>query len=104
MKDMSTASPADLAVTFRSIPRRLREAQGDLPAEAINAEVTELQQGLGEAGRLLMTTHDPLAIATAIDATPADDWDGHVLDRLGAIALHIGARLRSIEALRPEAD
>jgi hypothetical protein len=95
---MSSASPDDLVVTFRSVSRRLREAQGDTPA----AEFALLSAGLtglfGEAGRLLGAAPDPTQIADAIAATRADAWDDAVLARLREIALDVGRQLREIAA------
>jgi hypothetical protein len=53
---------------------------------------------LGEAGQLLGTTPDPLAIADAIDAVRSDQWDATVLDRLRVIALDLGAWVRRLAA------
>jgi hypothetical protein len=93
---MSSDSPRDLAVTFRSIPRRLREAQGDAPHESTSTATSELHGLMGEAGRLLGTNEDPMALADAIEAVPADAWDDAVLDRLRQIALDLGRLLRHI--------
>lgn len=100
---MSSASPADLAVTFRSVPRRLHEAQGDAPHEIIANPASELQGLLGEAGRLLGTNEDPTTIADAISNVHADDWDDVTMKRLREIALDLGRLLRHIAALS-EAD
>ncbi len=101
---MSSASPADLAVTFRSVPRRLREAQGDAGHESTATATSELHGLLGEAGRLLGTNDDPLAIADAIVAVHADAWDDAVLSRLREIALDLGRLLRHISALAEGSD
>jgi hypothetical protein len=91
---MSNSSPADLAVTFRSIPRRLREAYGDdTPRPG-----SDLATQLAAAARLLGTTADPAAIAGAIDAVKADQWDQGTLDGLRQVGLDVGAELRRIAA------
>ena len=100
---MSSSSPADLAVTFRSVPRRLHEAQGDAPHEVIAGPSSELQGLLGEAARLVGTDEDAITIADGIADVPADAWDESVLKRLREIALDIGRLLRHIAALS-EAD
>lgn len=99
MRGMSSASPADLGVTFRSVPRRLREAQGDAAHEATASATAELHGLLAEAGRLLGTSENPSFIADAIDAVPADDWSTDTLARLREIALDIGRLLRHIATL-----
>ncbi len=96
---MSSASPADLAVTFRSVPRRLHEAQGDAPHEIIANPYSELHGLLAEAGRLLGTNEDPTTIADAISVMHADHWDDSVLKRLREIALDLGRLLRHIATL-----
>jgi hypothetical protein len=96
---MSSSSPADLAVAFRSVTRRLHEAQGDAPHE-ITAEATaELLGQLEDAGRLLGCAADPAAVADAIGAVSADRWDDATLDQLRAIALDVGRLLRHIQTL-----
>jgi hypothetical protein len=91
---MSSSSPADLAVTFRSIPRRLREAYGDDQPVA----GSDLAAQLGAAGRLLGTAADALSIATAIGSRQPDEWDASTLDSLRQIGLDVGAELRRIAA------
>jgi nucleotide-binding universal stress UspA family protein len=93
---MSSSSPSDLAVAFRSVERRLREAFGD---DVPSAEGTDgIQRAVDEAARLLHTTPQPGAVADAIDAVPADAWDVAVLDRLRELALELGAQLRRLAA------
>lgn len=100
---MSSASPSDLAITFRSVSRRLREAQGDAPHEIIASPYSELHGLLAEAGRLLGTNENPTTIADAIAMMPAHHWDESVLKRLREIALDLGRLLRHIATLT-EAD
>ena len=97
---MSSSSPADLAVTFRSIPRRLREAYGDdQPAAG-----SDLASQLAAAGRLLGTSPDPVAIATAIEARRPKEWDDATLEGLRQVGLEVGAELRRIAADHPRRD
>lgn len=91
---MSTTSPSDLAVTFRSVARRLEEAFGDDAPAAGSAMDGQLRR----AGELLGTPGDASAIADAIGRTPADEWDPAVLDGLRAVALDVGRELRRIAA------
>jgi hypothetical protein len=101
---MSSTSPSDLAITFRSIPRRLREAQGDTAAAATQSHNAVISGHLASAGRLMHTTADPAQIADAIDALPADEWDEDTLDQLRSMALELGGELRKIAALRRDRD
>ena len=96
---MSSASPDDLVVTFRSIPRRLREAHADTPPEQTAAATAELNGLLHEAGRMMMTTDEAAAIADAIAAMDPHDWDDETLARLRQIALDLGQLLRHIASL-----
>lgn len=94
MAAMSKTSPADLAITFRSVPRRVREALGDdQPAVG-----SELHDQLARAARLLGTASDATAIADAIDRTRADAWDIATLDSLREVALEVGQQLRQLAA------
>ncbi|MCU1361567.1 MAG: hypothetical protein JWN99_2856 [Ilumatobacteraceae bacterium] len=101
---MSSTSPSDLATTFRSIPRRLKEAQGKTPSDVTAAHTSAIDRHLSTAGSLLHTSADPSSIASAIEAIPADAWDDATLDQLRSIALEMGSGLRSIAAANPDAD
>jgi hypothetical protein len=103
---MAGSTPADLAVTFRSIDRRLREAlDGEPPNDAAAAPVAELDhlvttvaQDVGAAaGGTLRERGD--AIAAAIEKVPADRWDPSQLERLRSAALEAGRLLRTIAEL-----
>ena len=102
MNTMPGSSPADLVVTFRSIPRRLREAQSDAPPAATGPMRGELQLKLDLAARELGAAATPEAIADAIAAVKARDWDDDKLNVLREVALEIGGLLRSIESAAAE--
>jgi hypothetical protein len=97
---MSSSSPTDLAITFRSIPRRLREAYGD-DEPAVGSD---LAGQLAAAGRLLGTAPEANAIATAIESRKPDQWDEATLDGLRGVALEVGAELRAIAAAHERND
>lgn len=94
---MSSSSPSDLATTYRSVIRRRTEAQGDVPSSVIAAPSAALDALLGQAAATIGSSSDPTAIADAILAVPADDWDDAALDSLRRNALDIGRVLRQIE-------
>jgi hypothetical protein len=96
---MSSSSPSDLSVTLRSVPRRLHEAVGDAPPSATAGITKELNDQIALAAQLMHTGADPEAIADAIDAVPADDWDDATLNSLRTTALDIGRLLRAIAAV-----
>jgi hypothetical protein len=98
---MSDSSPADLAITFRSLTRRLREARGDLGAGVVATQVAAIDRHLARAGHLVRSTSDPAAIADAIEAVPADGW-GDELSELRTIALELGRELRAVAAANPD--
>jgi hypothetical protein len=99
---MSSSSPSDLAIAFRSLPRRIREAQGDTPDPVTAGQVAVMRQLIAEAARLMRVPDDAGAVADAIGAVPADEWDPAVLNRLREIALEAGSTVRQIEALADE--
>jgi hypothetical protein len=98
---MAKTSPRDLAVAFRSFPRRLHEALGD-EGDA-GAQAPALANVINEAARVVSaSTAGDLAttastVAQRIEARPADEWDVPTLDRLRQLALDAGRILREIE-------
>jgi hypothetical protein len=100
---MSSSSPSDLAITFRSIPRRLHEAVGDASPTATAGVAAELDEQIAAAARLMRSTAEPAAIAAAIEAIPADEWVDSTLNSLRTTALDIGRLLRAMAAVA-EAD
>ena len=96
---MSSSSPSDLAVTFRSIPRRLREARGDAPQHVTAGITAELDEQIAIAARLVRSDTDAAAIADAIEAVPADAWNESTVASLRSAALDIGRLLRAIAAV-----
>jgi len=101
---MSSSSPRDLAVTLRSVPRRLNEAIGDAPTGATGAVTRELDEQIRIAAGLMHSAPTPAAIADAIEAVPADAWDESTLSQLRATALDIGRLLRAVAAAAERAD
>jgi hypothetical protein len=95
---MSSSSPRDLAVTLRSVPRRLDEALGDVSNGATAAVTKELNEQIAIAAKLMRSAPNPAAIADAIDAVPADAWDEATLSQLRSTALDIGRLLRAAAA------
>ncbi len=98
---MAKTSPSDLAVAFRSFPRRLQEALGD---EDDSGQAPALTGVVGEAAALVGATSSgdlaatAAAVAQRIEGRPADEWDVPTLDRLRQLALDAGRILREIEA------
>jgi hypothetical protein len=98
---VSRTSPSDLAVAFRSLDRRRREALGGADDAAPELQ-SSLQSVIAEAaaevgvpaGADLAATSG--AVAAAIERKPADAWDVAQLDRLRTLALRAGGLIREI--------
>jgi hypothetical protein len=101
---MSGSAPGDLSVMFRAVPRRLRDAQGDLPSDAIGSQISTIDRLLSDAAGLVHSAAEPSAIADAIDALPAKEWNDHLLAGVRSIALELGGVLRQLAAANPDAD
>ena len=101
---MSASTPADLAVTFRSLARRRREAIGDANPAAFADHTGDLQRLVADAATRLGTAADADAVAAAIDSRPPEAWDDATLDQLRRIALEAGASLRRLTAAVEKAE
>lgn len=104
MATVSKSTPADVAVAFRSLARRRREA---LDA-AEGAPLGDLEAALGlivaAAADLVGAVPDPAAVAAAVDSRPAVEWDTATLDRLRALAVEAGTVVRDMAARGPTDD
>ena len=92
---MPKTTPADLAVAFRSLARRLGEAldAAESPADPMVAELDAL---VSRAAVLVGSAPDAAAVADAIDARPADAWDVTTLDTLRDLGVSAGSVIRRI--------
>jgi hypothetical protein len=95
---MSETSPSDLAVAFRSLDRRLREALepvgGDRQVAA--ADIARLDDVILTAERVVGQHGGPEALAAELADRPADAWRNGELEQLRHLALRAGQLLRSI--------
>jgi hypothetical protein len=98
------SSPHDLAVLFRSLERREREARDGVPRDHpdLAALMAELARHVSAAGRLTDALAEPEAIAGVLEHRPAASWTEAELTHLREIGLHLGRLLRSIEARAAE--
>lgn len=96
---MNSATPADLAITFRGLRRRLTQALGDTAPELTANGRARLDELVADAARMMHCPADALVVASTIEDVPANEWDDHTLDQLRTIALHIGTTLREISEL-----
>jgi len=101
---MSPTTPSDLAVAFRSLARRQREALGDDEPAAHAGLVAELRGHLEAAAAAMHTAPDAEALARAIEDRPADAWDDATLATLREQALQAGATLRAMSIAAGTSD
>lgn len=98
---MSNSSPADLAVAFRSLPRRLDSAAADAPAPAITAARAGVDDAISQVARLLGAPVSAAAVADAIDQRRLEDWADSDLQQ---IQTHADAAGRAIRVLSDAAE
>jgi hypothetical protein len=102
---MSDSSPADLAIAFRSMPRRLREALEPLEGNTgpVRELLGEFMALIDDAARLLDCPASMVEIADHIDSIPADEWTDRDLQELRANALDAGRLMRAIATAAEDA-
>ena len=101
---MSTSSPDDLAVAFRSLPRRLRQASThDVAPEAITRATNELQRSISAAASLMTCTANADNVADAIQRRRTAEWTDDQLLQLQTCAQSAGRALRDLEDLASSA-
>jgi hypothetical protein len=99
---VSGSSPEDLAVAFRSFPRRLEQALAQAGGDASrSAKAHQLVPAVTKAfedaaAALGLPTNDAAAIATRIESTPANQWNDDALERVRAAALAAGRAIRAV--------
>jgi hypothetical protein len=101
---MSLTTPSDLAVAFRSLGRRQREALGDADPSSFPGLVAELRGHLEAAAAAMHTAPDAESLARAIEDRPADEWDDETLASLRRQALDAGATIRAMSAAAGTSD
>ena len=99
---MRDSTPDDLAVAFRSLARRQREAIGDADPGALGGLTAELRRHVEAAAGLVGSSADGGAIAAAIDARR--DWDDATLAALRREAMDAGGVLRRLAAAAESGD
>jgi hypothetical protein len=93
---MRDSTPDDLAVAFRSLVRRQKEAIGDADPRALSELTAELQRHVDAAAAAVGSAADGNAVAAAIESRR--DWDDATLRSLQQTALDAGAVLRRLAA------
>ena len=97
---MRDSTPDDLAVAFRSLARRQREAIGDADPRALSELTAELQRHVAAAASAVGSAPDGNSVAAAIESRR--DWDDATLAVLQQAALDAGAVLRRLAAAAAE--
>lgn len=96
---MAKSTPDDLAVAFRSLARRLRDAQHDdtAPADVATAEAA-VQGAVTAAATVLGATATAEGVASAIQERHVDDWRDHELDALQTHANDAARAIRTLDS------
>ena len=98
---MSKTTPGDLVVAYRSLIRRRMEALDAADEAPVSGLLGELDGHLAAAGKLVGVGPDPVAIADAIAARPARDWDVATIEALRQHATDAAGVLRRIAESGP---
>lgn len=93
---VTASTPADLAIAFRSLPRRRTEALEEADGASTAAIEQELDRQIAAAAALMHAPADAAAVGDAIHNRPSDEWDAVTLRSLRQLALDAGAALRRI--------
>jgi hypothetical protein len=102
---VTASAPGDLAVAFRSLARRLKEALEPVDGDTSVAApmLDELQSVVAKAAAVVRAEPSAGAVADAIERRPADSWIDSELDALRREALDAGRLLRAIQTAAEEA-
>lgn len=93
---MSKSTPTDLAVAFRSLQRRRREAVDAAEGAPVTDLLAELDGHVSAAATLVGAAPDAGAVADALAAKPIEDWDDATLDAVRDHATRAGSVLRRV--------
>jgi hypothetical protein len=102
---MSSSTPEDLSVAFRSFPRRLRDAvQAETPQEAIDAASAAVNAAVAGAANLVGSRADAAAVADGIAARHWESWSDEELRELQGYANQAARAIRQLEDAVAEED
>ena len=100
---MSISTPADLAIAFRSLPRRLREASAlDVAPNAIAVATSAVESACAASASLLGCSATVESIANTIDQRHLNDWIAGDIESLQNHARQAGAAIRVVHNLADE--
>ena len=101
---MSNSTPSDLAVAFRSLPRRLSQAPNDdTPPAAVAVATADVDGAISAAADVVGSTAGAAAVADAIDARDLRDWTDADLTALQSAADRGAAAVRTLANLSERA-
>jgi hypothetical protein len=102
---MSQSTPSDLAIAFRSIPRRLREASiGSDDPNDISGVTAVVDDVISATAKLMGCDATVEAIALAIEHRPLVDWSDGLLHALQAQATTAGTAVRALHDRNDSAE
>jgi len=92
---MSQSTPDDLAISFRSLPRRLREASiGDVdPTDATHASKL-VDEAVAAAALIVGCSPTVESLAAALQQRPLDEWTDAQLATVQGYATAAGTAIR----------
>jgi type IV secretory pathway ATPase VirB11/archaellum biosynthesis ATPase len=94
---MSKSTPTDLAVSFRSLARRMGQAvSDDTPPDALITAKGEVQGAIGAAASVVGSPATAEDLASAIESRNLREWTEADLD---ALQTHANDAARAIRAL-----
>jgi GAF domain-containing protein len=94
---MTESTPADLAIAFRSLPRRLREASiGEVDPLDVNSTNATVNESIASAAHVLGCEATVEAIATTIERRRIADWSEGQLHTVQTIATTAGTAIRRL--------
>jgi hypothetical protein len=95
---MSASAPSDLAVAFRSLARRLKEAvSDDTPPTAIAGAESAVSAAIASAATVLHCSPTADAVASAIQARKAREWTDADLAAVQRNANEAAAAIRGLQ-------
>jgi hypothetical protein len=92
---MSQSTPDDLAISFRSLPRRLREASiGDVDPLDVAHASTVLDEAVAAAALIVACSPTVESLVVAIEQRPLNEWTDAQLAAVQGYATAAGTAIR----------
>ena len=92
---MSQSTPDDLAISFRSLPRRLREASiGDVDPSDVTEASRLVNEAVAAAALTVGSSPTVESLAAALQQRPLDEWTDAQLATVQGYATAAGTAIR----------